>query len=373
MTDSDTRLSADIVERLEHYAKVVMPHYPNDLCSEAKREIERLRQELNFAFNRIADKDVILSRAPAQGTREQELLLEIESLKGAMQVLSEGYDRIKAERDAALAAQPAAAPAYKCGAGCRAACNWPVCNCDPKANEIKQALLDDGWRPEADTQCSAGSEAATKALRIAADEIRGMGMAAARINLFGALHEAYGAAEVTARQLAEKIEKGEEVEDCNGIKHSFGGSPEMDDEEYSCPACGDKTRSVIQCAIECRARNEAAAVIREAFDRLDDIVSSDPRGRYGRLARTAKEILSGHLRDEPQEALNRDDVALVVLDELTGATGLADDWLCPQDDEAARDLCLDIADTILALSRPEHCAPTPSAPDALAPAQQPRE
>jgi hypothetical protein len=33
----------DIVERLEHYAKLAMPHYPNDLCSEAKREIERLQ------------------------------------------------------------------------------------------------------------------------------------------------------------------------------------------------------------------------------------------------------------------------------------------------------------------------------------------
>lgn len=50
-----------------------------------------------------------------------------------------------------------------------------------------------------------------RALQIAADELRGMKVAAARINLFGALHEAYGAAEVTVRQLAEKIEKGEEV------------------------------------------------------------------------------------------------------------------------------------------------------------------
>jgi hypothetical protein len=35
----------DIVERLEHYAKLAMPHYPNDLCSVAKREIEQLRAE----------------------------------------------------------------------------------------------------------------------------------------------------------------------------------------------------------------------------------------------------------------------------------------------------------------------------------------
>ncbi len=34
---------SDIVERLEHYAKMVMPNYPDDLCSEAAAEIRRLR------------------------------------------------------------------------------------------------------------------------------------------------------------------------------------------------------------------------------------------------------------------------------------------------------------------------------------------
>lgn len=53
-----------------------------------------------------------------------------------------------------------------------------------------------------------------------------------------------------------------------------------------------------------------------------------------------------------KEPPTRDDIALVVLDELTGATGLADDWLCPQDDETARDMCLDIADKIIALTSP---------------------
>lgn len=36
----------DIEERLEHYAKLAMPHYPNDLCSQAKREIASLRARL---------------------------------------------------------------------------------------------------------------------------------------------------------------------------------------------------------------------------------------------------------------------------------------------------------------------------------------
>jgi hypothetical protein len=33
----------DIVERLRYYAKAVMPSYPNDVCSQAADEIERLR------------------------------------------------------------------------------------------------------------------------------------------------------------------------------------------------------------------------------------------------------------------------------------------------------------------------------------------
>lgn len=64
--------------------------------------------------------------------------------------------------DVLCAARPPAAPveatAYKCGAGCRGACNWPICECDPHANEIKQALIDDGWTPEAPPQCSAGTD-----------------------------------------------------------------------------------------------------------------------------------------------------------------------------------------------------------------------
>lgn len=36
----------DLTERLEHYAKRAMPHYPNDICSEAKREIEQMREML---------------------------------------------------------------------------------------------------------------------------------------------------------------------------------------------------------------------------------------------------------------------------------------------------------------------------------------
>jgi hypothetical protein len=38
--------SQDIVSRLEHYAFHVMPDHPNDICSEAKREIERLRDRI---------------------------------------------------------------------------------------------------------------------------------------------------------------------------------------------------------------------------------------------------------------------------------------------------------------------------------------
>ena len=34
----------DIVERLRYYAKAVMPSYPNDVCSQAADEIERLRE-----------------------------------------------------------------------------------------------------------------------------------------------------------------------------------------------------------------------------------------------------------------------------------------------------------------------------------------
>jgi hypothetical protein len=33
-----------IVDDLEHYARKAMPHYPNDICSLAKDEIERLQR-----------------------------------------------------------------------------------------------------------------------------------------------------------------------------------------------------------------------------------------------------------------------------------------------------------------------------------------
>lgn len=33
----------DIAEELERHAKLVMPNYPDDVCSRAKAEIERLR------------------------------------------------------------------------------------------------------------------------------------------------------------------------------------------------------------------------------------------------------------------------------------------------------------------------------------------
>lgn len=36
---------ADILDELERYAKEAMPNYPNDICSRAKAEIERLRAD----------------------------------------------------------------------------------------------------------------------------------------------------------------------------------------------------------------------------------------------------------------------------------------------------------------------------------------
>jgi hypothetical protein len=35
-----------LTEELERHAKIVMPDYPNDVCSRAKREIDRLRAAL---------------------------------------------------------------------------------------------------------------------------------------------------------------------------------------------------------------------------------------------------------------------------------------------------------------------------------------
>jgi hypothetical protein len=69
MTDNDNRSSADIVDRLRDRDAIVIGglFHAIPALKEAADEIERLRQELNFAFNRIADKDVILSRGVAQG------------------------------------------------------------------------------------------------------------------------------------------------------------------------------------------------------------------------------------------------------------------------------------------------------------------
>lgn len=49
----------DIIEELEQYAKLAMPDYPNDLCSRAKLEIERLqaakRRALAVANERVKE------------------------------------------------------------------------------------------------------------------------------------------------------------------------------------------------------------------------------------------------------------------------------------------------------------------------------
>lgn len=37
----------DIVERLRAYGKLMMPYYPDDLCSKAAAEIEKLRLEID--------------------------------------------------------------------------------------------------------------------------------------------------------------------------------------------------------------------------------------------------------------------------------------------------------------------------------------
>ncbi len=41
----------DIVDDLDHYAKRAMPHYPNDVCSRGKREIERLRKAVQTVYD----------------------------------------------------------------------------------------------------------------------------------------------------------------------------------------------------------------------------------------------------------------------------------------------------------------------------------
>jgi hypothetical protein len=51
----------DIAETLERYAKMVMPNYPNDLCSEAAAEIRRQRAAAQGAWQSI-------ETAPQDGT-----------------------------------------------------------------------------------------------------------------------------------------------------------------------------------------------------------------------------------------------------------------------------------------------------------------
>jgi hypothetical protein len=102
------------------------------------------------------------------------------------------------------------------------------------------------WRVEpslakADAILSLGAAQASpassvvEALQIAAGRIAGMGAAAARINLFGRLSEAYGAAEVEVKQLAKQIQSGEEIEDRNGIKHQFTGVPSLPSAQSKAP------------------------------------------------------------------------------------------------------------------------------------------
>lgn len=50
----------DITEELEQYAKAVMPSYPNDVCSRAKAEIERLRAALQYV---LEDEANLMPRA----------------------------------------------------------------------------------------------------------------------------------------------------------------------------------------------------------------------------------------------------------------------------------------------------------------------
>lgn len=83
-----------------------------------------------------------------------------------------------------------------------------------------------------------------EALQIAAGRIAGMGTAAARINLFGRLSEAYGAAEVEVKQLAKQIQSGEEIEDRNGIKHQFTGVSSLP----SAPAQASRDVAIEECA-----------------------------------------------------------------------------------------------------------------------------
>jgi hypothetical protein len=61
---------------------------------------------------------------------------------------------------------------------------------------------------------------ACKALALAEDVANGMRGAAGRINLFGALADAYGAVAASISNLSKQIEKGEQVHDRNGLPWS---------------------------------------------------------------------------------------------------------------------------------------------------------
>lgn len=54
------RDTTDIVERLENYAKLEMPRYPNDICSDAKREIAHLRAEVSLLKGALVELDAYL-------------------------------------------------------------------------------------------------------------------------------------------------------------------------------------------------------------------------------------------------------------------------------------------------------------------------
>jgi hypothetical protein len=73
---------------------------------------------------------------------------------------------------------------------------------------------DQGTAPPADAGMR---EALERAFLLAADKAAAAGRAAARINVFGALREAYDAFETDMRRLARQISNGDEIRDTNGL------------------------------------------------------------------------------------------------------------------------------------------------------------
>lgn len=69
---------SDLGERLEHYASLAMPRYPNDLCSEAKREIERLR-------DLVAKREDLCGDLTKQLVKAHEALKECEIVFGLIE------------------------------------------------------------------------------------------------------------------------------------------------------------------------------------------------------------------------------------------------------------------------------------------------